>query len=193
MIRFGKIACVAAILASLSGCASVVAVPAGPLALAEKHQIVLNREWSDISALVPQRNKKVRVLTIDGPLLNRLYIAGGLESGEGLLRSAAKEHPIPTFHADMAPTELVEFIADSLAAAGYQRLETSGLRPAKIGSSDALRFDIVAKSEGGLELNGTAEVATISGKLYAFVFIAPTEHYYATSLPDVEAALAAVS
>lgn len=172
---------------ALAGCAAITPVPAGPLALGDNHSVTLNRMWSDVSNVLPGKSAKVKVLSIDGPLLNRVYVVQGLAPGEGLLTAAAKEHPVPTFHADMSATELVEFVSDSVTAAGYQRVETSKLRPAKFGTAGAVRFDIAAKTATGLEMQGAAEVAAAGGKLYLVLYLAPAEHYYATTLPDVEA------
>ena len=165
-------AALALVLIGLGGCISIPAVPAGPVALGDNHQVVLARQWSDVSALLPQRSKKVRVLTIDGPLLNRLYLAQGLAPGEGLVTAVSKERPVPVFHADMAPTELVEFVSNSIATIGYQRVETAKLRPAKFGETDALRFDVTAQTDSGLEMMGTAEVAAAGGKLYLVLYLA---------------------
>jgi hypothetical protein len=164
------------LLLGLSACVSITPVPAGKLTLGGGRQVTLGRQWSDVSAIMPQRAPKVRVLSIDGPLLNRLYVAQGLAPGEGLLKKAAKEKPTPVFHADMSPTEQVEFVAASIAAMGYQRVETSGLRPAKIGADDALR--------------GVAQVANLSGKLHLLLYLAPAEHYYEATRGEVEAIMA---
>lgn len=173
----------------MTACAPIQSVSPGPLAVGDKHTVVLNRQWSDVSAILPQRAKNVRVLSIDGPLLNRLYIAQGLRPGEGLIRAASKEQPVPTYHADMGPTELAEFVAESAVALGYQRVETAKLRPAKFGAADALRLDLSAKTQSGLEISGVAQVSTVDGKLYLMLYLAPSEHYFTATLPDVEAIL----
>jgi hypothetical protein len=178
------------LLLGLSACVSITPVPAGKLTLGGGRQVTLGRQWSDVSAIMPQRAPKVRVLSIDGPLLNRLYVAQGLAPGEGLLKKAAKEKPTPVFHADMSPTEQVEFVAASIAAMGYQRVETSGLRPAKIGADDALRFDVAAQTESGMQLRGVAQVANLSGKLHLLLYLAPAEHYYEATRGEVEAIMA---
>lgn len=186
MKRLLKTAAVAALLAGLAGCAAITPVPAGPVALGGGHQVSLGREWSDISAIVPQRMKNVRLLTIDGPLLNRLYLAEGLAPGEGLIKSVSREHAAPAFHADMSATELVEFLSDSTAALGYQRVTTSHLRPAKVGAQTAYRVDLQAQTESGLQLSGTAQMAVLNGKLYLILYLAPSEYYYGATLPEVE-------
>jgi len=179
--------------ATLSACTAITPVPAGPVALGGPHRVVLGREWSDISAVMPQKARNVRVLTIDGPLLNRLYLIEGLNTGEGLLKSPAKERPAPRFHGDMSATELVEFMSDSVAAMGYQRIATNKLRPAKVGAKNGYRFDLEAQTESGLELRGQAQVAVLEGKLYAVLYLAPAEHYFAAGLPEVEAIMGSQS
>jgi hypothetical protein len=174
----------------LGGCAAVADAPAGAFKVGDTYQVTLGREWSDISKIMVGRPKGVRLLSIDGPWLNRLYLTDGLAPGDFLVKPAAKERPTPTYQKDMSPSELVEFVADSVAALDYERVETTGLRPATMGGAQALRFDIKAMTREGLEIAGTAETAQMGGKLYVILYLAPAEHYYAASLAEVEAVMA---
>jgi hypothetical protein len=176
-------------MAGLAGCASIDRVPAGPVALAKGQSVTLQTDWADVTPVTPQKQSGVRVLSIDGPALNRLYLIQGLPPGKGLIRRTAKEKPVPVFRTDMSPLELVEFVADSVAAAGFQRLETTNLRPGHFGATDALRFDLNAVTPSGLDVSGTSQVAISDGKLVGAVFIAPSEHYFQTLMPQVEAIL----
>ena len=176
---------------ALSACVSITAAPAGPYKVGAA-QVTLGHEWSDISAIMFQRPAKVRLLSMDGPLLNRLYVTDGLAPGEFMVKPMAKERPTPTYRAGMSPNELVEFVTDSVSALDYQRVETDNLRPAKFGASDAVRFDIKAKSKEGLDVSATALVAEAAGRLYVVLYIAPTEHYYAAELPEVETVIGSV-
>lgn len=142
--------------------------------------------WSDVSNVMFGRTKEVRVLSIDGPVLNRLYIVDGLPVGGRMIRSPSKERPSPTVRADMSPTERIEFVSDSVAAFDYQRVGTERPRPAKLGGVDAIRFDIVAVTKDGLDMKGTAVVAEAKSKLYLILYLAPAEHYYDTYLKEVE-------
>lgn len=180
-----RIAVIAAALA-LRACATVVAAPAGPYEVASGYTVDLGRQWSDMTKVVLNRGKKVRLLTIDGPLLNRLYLVDGLAPGDYVVKPASKEQPTPVYRANMSPTELVEFVADSAAALDYQRVETSGLRPVKFGGADAIRFDLAAQTKEGLDIAGTAVVVERAGKLYVSLYLAPKEHYYDAYLPEVE-------
>ena len=175
----------AALFLGLSACATVTLIPAGAYAVGGQ-SVTLGRSWSDISIIMWGRPKNVRLLSIDGPLLNRLYIADGLASGQFLVKPVKKERPTPTWKAGMSPNEQVEFIADSVAALDYQRVETSGLRPAKVGATDGLRFDIAAKTAEGLDISGIAQVVESGGKLYLILYLAPSEHYFGAQKAEVE-------
>jgi hypothetical protein len=184
-------ACVLAC-AALTGCASVTSAPAGLYDAPKPYQVTLGREWSDISVMSGAPSKSVRLLTIDGPLLNRLYIVGGLAPGEFMFRSMSKTQPTPTVRKEMSATERMEFITDNLGVMGYQRVEMARPRPAKFGQADGVRFDFTAKTADGLEIKGTSQVAEIDGKLYAIVYLAPAEHYFQATLPEVEKVMSSV-
>jgi hypothetical protein len=183
--KFVKIAAVALAL-GLSACATIVSAPAGAYKVASDYNVELGRQWSDMSGAVLNRNKKLRLLTIDGPLLNRLYLIDGLAPGEFMVKPVNKEQPTPTYRSGMSPTELVEFVTDSATALEYQRVETSNLRPVTYGGAEAIRFDIAAQTKEGLDISGSAIVAERAGKLYVSMYLAPGEHYYTTYLPEVE-------
>lgn len=179
-------AVIAALLIALAGCASVTSAPAGAFQVGTGYHVTLQREWSDISQVMAGRPKNVRLLSLDGPMLNRLYLTDGLSPGDFLVKPAAKEKPTPTYQKGMAPTELVEFVANSVSALDYERVETTGLRPTKLAGADGLRFDIKAKTRAGLEIAGTAAVAESAGKLYVILYLAPREHYFQATLTEVE-------
>lgn len=175
----------AAVLLGLSACTTVTLAPAGAYSVGT-HTLTLGRAWSDISIIIYGRPKSVRLLSIDGPLLNRLYIADGLTNGQFIVKPVKKERPTPTWKTGMSPNEQMEFVADSVAALDYQRVETSDLRPAKVSGSDGLRFNLSAKTAEGLDISGIAQVVEADGKLFLILYLAPTEHYYAAHRAEVE-------
>ena len=186
-----KLAATAAILLALAGCASVSSAPAGVLKVGDS-QVTLGRQWSDISQIMPQRSKKVRLLSIEGPLLNRLYLSEGLVAGDYMIKPMAKERPTPTVGADMSVTEQIAFVADNVSAMDYLHVATSHPRPVKLGAASGVRFDIDATTKAGLEIKGVGAVARAGGKLYVVLYLAPAEHYFQTSLPEVESIIASV-
>ncbi|MGE0830452.1 MAG: hypothetical protein AB7O04_14025 [Hyphomonadaceae bacterium] len=181
-----------AAVAALSACASARLVN-GPYKAGEGYTVQLGRPWSDVTAIAQGRTPNVHFLTVDGPLLNRLYLAGALAPGQPLVKALRRETPTPTFRADMADTELVEFVADSIAALNYQRPETSALRPGAIGALPGIRFDITALSSEGLHMSGTGLVAREGDELHVMLYLAPTEHYYGVLLSEVESIFASAA
>lgn len=179
-------AAAAALSLTLAGCAAIVAAPAGDYK-AGTSQVTLDRTWSDISGTVLGQPKVVRLLSLDGALLNRVYVIGGLKPGEFMVKPENKETPTPLYRAGLSATELVEFITDNVVALGYQGAEPKGLKPGRLGDTDGVRIEIACRTKDGLEMKGLATVAEKGGKLYAVLYLAPAEHYYEASLPQVEA------
>jgi len=170
----------------LSACATISSAPAGPYRVGDAMTVTLGRDWADASRTMVGAPRGVRLLTIDGPLLNRLYFAS-LRPGDYIVRRQSRERPTPIYRTGLSPTELVEFVADSVSALEYQRTETSNLRPGKLGDADALRFDVTSQTEAGLDISGSALVAERNGRLYVILYLAPTEHYFGAGQAEVEA------
>lgn len=188
-MRIMRVAAVVSVLA-LAGCETVVLAPAGPLAVGKDQQVTLGRNWSDVSAVTYPRVKKVKLLTIDGPLLNRLYLTEGLAVGDKIVGSVSKERPTPVVRSGMSATERMEFVADSVAAMDYQRVQTAKPRPAKIGEASGVRFDLTAQTKDGLDIQGTSVVVEQGGKLFVILYLAPAEHYFQAGLAEVEQVMA---
>ncbi len=187
-----RLCATAAMMAALAGCTTITLAPAGPLAVSGGYSVTLGRNWSDASILWAGRPSHARMLTIDGPALNQLYITDGLAPGEALVRAVRAETRTPTYRANMSPTELVEFVSDSVSLFGYQRVTTRNLRPGQFAGGEAIRFDIAAQTRPGLDINGTALIAEHGGKLYLILYLAPAEHYYGASLAEVEQIMGSV-
>ena len=176
----------------LTACAAVTSAPAGPMKVGAA-TVTLGREWSNVSKIVPGRPKKVVLLSIDGPALNRLYVSDGLAAGDFMVRPRSKEQPTPVIRADMSTSERMEFVADSVAAMDYQRVQVLRPRPARFAGKSAVRFDLSALTSEGLEIAGTALAAESAGRTYIILYLAPAEHYFAAYLPEVEGILSSVS
>lgn len=188
--RRGLLAGAAAL--SLAGCATS-GVVTGDYKVGSQYTVTLGDKWADITTWLGDRGPGVRLLTIDGPWLNRLYVVDGLRSGQSMERAPSRDRPNPAFRDGMTSRELVEFVVDSVAMIGYQAPEAANLRPAKFGDADGVRFDILAKTTQGLLIDGTALVAQRKGRLHLMLFLAPREHYCAATLPEVEKIFASVA
>ena len=174
---------------ALAACATVTSTPAGALKVGAGYEVALGREWSDISNIMTGRTAKVRLLSIDGPLLNRLYVTDGLAPGEYLIKPARKETPTPVIRPDMSASERLEFITDSVVALDYQRVQLVRPRPAKFGQGNGVRFDLTAQTKAGLDVKGAGVISEQGGKTYVLLYLAPAEHYFDAYLAEVEAIL----
>ncbi|HWA60904.1 MAG TPA: hypothetical protein VG939_05990 [Caulobacteraceae bacterium] len=174
------------LLGLLAGCATATDAPAGAYKVGAAYQVTLGREWSDVSAMLGVHERGMRVLSVDGPLLNRLYLSEGLAPGESMVHSTVKEKPTPTVKADFTPQETVEFVADSVAALGYLKVESANLRPGRFGDTDGVMFDLTGTTSEGLDVRGEGMTAVRGGKLYVILFLAPTEHYFGDGQAEAE-------
>lgn len=196
MTKSKSIIATAALAASLclSACApSIVLAPAGPYAVGAQSATTLDRPWNDASGLL-MGYKKVRLLTQDGPLLNRLYITEGLMLGEYMVPPAQRrEASTPTWNPAMSVTEQVEFVSDSISAIGYERMETSGVRPVTIGGQRGVRFDFTTINPDGLNYKGLGQAVKVGDQLHVAVYLAPEEHYFQASLASATATMDAIT
>ena len=178
--------------AALSSCATSTLAPQGPYVANGAFRVTLQRPWSDLTNYLMPRPPGVRMLSIDGPMLNRLYLAT-IEPGGSLVRPADRDTPRPTYRSDMGDTEIVEFITDCVAVE-FQSPEASALRPQNFGALPGVRFDLSTRTESGLDIGGAALAARgAEDKLHLILYLAPREHYYARLLPDGEAAFASAT
>jgi hypothetical protein len=168
---------------TLAGCGGATAVT-GPFKVGSAYSVDLTKTWSN--APLFNLNKEVKYLTIDGPLLNNFYLTEGLVVGRSMVRSPLKSRPMPIVKRDMSETELAEFVVDTVAAFGYEGASSENLRPTKFGNADAVRFDITAKTDAGLSIMGTSQVALVGGKVHVMLFLAPGEHFYPALLSEVD-------
>ncbi len=171
----------------LTGCASSGLIPAGKISLGEGHGMMTQGSWSDVTYAERRYTRAVQVLSRDGPLLNQIILVRGLDAGKGLLRPADRTQPVPIFRADQTGREQVELVVETLSELGYRKVRFAQLRPASFGPDKAIRFDLTARTEDGLNLSGIAQAARVKGELYLVIFIAPSEHYFPTLKAEVEA------
>lgn len=187
------VAVIGASVAILAACGSGPRlVPAGKLAFGNA-SVTFGRDWSDIGVLSYHKAKKVRILSIDGPGLNRLYISDGLTSDDPLMVSPTagdrKNAPAPRGKKDMSLSEQMEFVATSLNVLEYQKVETDNPKPVTVGDSRGVRFEFTAKTSDGLDIKGVAQAVSKGGLNYYIIYLAPAEHYFDARLKDALAVM----
>lgn len=155
-----------------------------------KNTVALDRDWS----LYPAGNgPKTKMLTIDGPLLNRMYVSDGLDANTPLFVSPTKgdtsTNPAPRGKAGMSLSEQIEYVATAVGALDYQKVETSAPKPVTVDGAKGVRFELKAKTPDGLNIRGMAQAVSKGGLNYYVVYLAPEAHYYTSSLVNVQAAM----
>lgn len=189
LVRLQRVSAILAVM-MLSACGGAAAVT-GPFKVGSAYSVNLQKTWSSVPLF--KLNREVKYLTIDGPLLNNFYLTEGLSVGRSMVRTTVKSRPMPVVKSGMSETELSEFVIDTVAAFGYEQVNSQNLRPAKFGTADAVRFDISAKTDAGLEVSGTSQVALVGGKLHVMLFLAPSEHYYPSLTSEIDAVFASAN
>lgn len=149
----------------------------------------LDRSWNDVTKATFQ-TKGVHLLTLDGPVLNSLYLSQGLKEGEFLLRpERRRELTTPMWRADMNLLEQVEFVTSSVEALGYDRVSAAKSRPVQVAGQRGVRFDLTAAHDTGLVIKGYGQVVVRDNLAYVAIYLAPDEHYFAESEASVTAAM----
>lgn len=181
--------------AVLVGCAAKpVLAPAGALTIKSAYSVRLDRNWSDVTPMYYSgKAPKVKVLTIDGLMLNRLHVSDGLTSADPLIIDPAKPDnkttPALRGKADMSLSEQMEFVAQSVGGLDLSRVTTTAPKPVTLGDSKGVRFELTAVTKDGLNMRGLAQAVSKGGLSYYIVYLAPAEHYYAATLPNAVAVM----
>jgi len=128
---------------------------------------------------------KMELWTVDGPALQAIRFINGLTDGDALFGGRDKEKR-PKFRKAMTPTEIMEFVVDSLASSGLQKVEATNLRPEPFGDVPGFRFEMRFVYGGGLEGQGLVVGAVAKEKLYLIMYTGARAHYYAKHEEDVE-------
>jgi hypothetical protein len=143
------------------------------------------------SAWSRQEDNRIEYWTIDGPTLDLLQFTPALKDSDSLYKIEGREN-MPRFRQAMSESEVMEFVVDSLAAIGVQKIEASELRPSPFGPLPGFRFDLAFQSAGGLDMLGTV-VGTIKGKdLYLIIYSGAALHYYPKHKSTAEAVIASI-
>lgn len=187
--KINRVKAIIAVIGAIALCAcGGAAAVTGPFKVGSAYNVTLQKTWSSVPRM--SLNREVKYLTIDGPLLNNFYLTEGLAIGRSMVRTTMKSRPMPIVKADMSESELSEFVVDTVAAFGYEQVTSDNFQPAKFGNNDAIRFDISAKTDEGLDISGTSKVALVNGKVHVLLFLAPSEHYFTSLSSEIDSVFA---
>lgn len=190
MTKIIHLALATAALVSLAACAGgPTLAPAGKFTQGAQ-SVTLDRDWSAYTA---DSRTKTRMLTVDGVLLNRLYVSDGLSPSDPLFidptHGDTESNPAPRGKADMSLSEQMEYVATALTVLDYQKVETQSPKPVTVSGAKGVRFEFTAKTSDGLNIKGLAQAVSKDKKNFYVIYIAPAEHYYDAGVKNAVAAM----
>ncbi len=160
----------------IAGCSAGGAlVKPGPNTGGGKLMIDSAMEWTRIA------RSRYQLWTIDGELLNRLYLLPTVREREFIFlgEKQTKRHPDGAFYQHgLRADELRDLILDGLRASGTVNVEDHHLRPANFSGRDGLRFEFSFANEEGLKFRGMAAAFEHEKGLALAIYMAPAEYYY---------------
>ena len=160
----------AVVAALLSGCAAITLVETGRQTVHDAYTVSPQVAWSRVT------QPDVEVWTIDGFVLQSLQFFR-LDDGDSLYTTRT-DQPGPTFVAGSTPSEVAEFVVDSMAQQGATSLEVSGLRPSPFGALEGFRFELSYRQESGLEADGMVLGAVQDEELHLILYAGARAHYF---------------
>ena len=165
------------VLLILAGCASTGGrlVQPGPNPAGSRLTIDSEMEWTRESTT------RYQLWTIDGELLNRLYLVPAVREGEYIFlghRQTTRRPDGPFYKRGMRADELRDLVADGLRMSGAVDVVSTNLRPIDFGGREGLRFDFSLSNEEGLAYQGMAAAFEHEKGLALAIFLAPREYYF---------------
>lgn len=180
---FARTGLLALLLAVLAGCGGGPLVKPGPNTAGGDLMIDSPMEWTRFSGM------RYQLWTIDGELLNRLYLIPRVREREFIFLGQRQTYRRPDgafYHRGMRADELRDLILDGLRQAGAVNLQSSNLRPVTFSGRDGLRFEFELHNGEGLKYQGMAAAFEHDDGLALALFMAPREYYYPRDAAKVD-------
>lgn len=165
----------------LTGCATYKLIEPGRTAVGDLYTVDSQISWSST------RTGKIELWTVDGHSLQAIRFVNGLVDGETLFGGKRTDNKkMPTFRKHMTISEIMEFVVDSVALQGLQRVESAALRPYEFGNNQGFRFELTYVMSIGLEGQGAVVGAVVQERLYLIMYSGTRAHYYSKHKDHVE-------
>lgn len=183
-----RIAALASIMAVAAACQGYTLVKGGsPVEIASGMKAAPARSWSKLTG------GKHEIWTVDGPVLQTLHFAVGLEEGDELFPpNPNRKEKLPKFQETMTELEVAELYRDTITTLGASNFELQEIAPKTVGGKQGFRFEFDFAMKAGLKKSGVAEGVLEEGKLYLVVYSGAKLHYYPKNLPDAEQVMQSV-
>lgn len=163
----------------LTGCAAYSLIEPPRAVIGDLYTVDPQIRWNSAKA------GRIELWTVDGPGLQAIRFINGVADGDALFEGREKENR-PTFRKSMTASEIMEFVVDSLALAGFEKIEATRLRPEKFGSAQGFRFDTNFVTRHGLEGQASVVGAVLKEKLHLIIYSGTRAYYYPKHRDHVE-------
>jgi len=170
--------CVFLSLVATAGCAEYRLVVPARVPMANAYSLETQIPWSELS------RSRDTIWTVDGPLLDQVRFTAGLAAGDVLFPESVATQP-PRVFPGMMPTDVVDFLSDSLRGTGVHAVTTRHLKPRPFGAVQGFQFEVEFIAQDGLERSGIVAGAMIKNKLYVIMYAAARQHYFAKYREEV--------
>ncbi|MGY0503688.1 hypothetical protein [Luteimonas sp. e5] len=159
----------------LAACGGAALVKPGANSAGSRLQIDSGMEWTRIHA------GRHQIWTMDGELLNRLYLIPAVRPGEFIFlgqRQSSRRPDGAYFHPGARADEIRDLVVDGLAAAGAVGIRSENLRPVNFGKHEGVRFELHLSNQDGLRYRAMVAAFEHDQRLALALFLAPAEYYY---------------
>lgn len=176
----------------LAGCAHYSQIGPGSYGIRGRLDVTLDRGWN--RQVEGAGNIWPETWTLNGPYLDLLHIAAGIEDGKALVRlPELRLREFPRFRAGSDPNDIVDLVKGTLA-----RSNEGGdfvlvlVEPAQVAGQDGIRFEFkfgTGGAGGGLETDRHAlgYAFEYEKRLYLILFHAAEIHFFPSLRPIAEA------
>jgi hypothetical protein len=182
------------LLAALLALLLVACATGGKLQTAGRTQ-VLGMELQTTLDWARYTGSRQETWTIDGTALNQLRLITGTKPREHVFQLGRERRNAPQrpwFQTGLRADDQQALLLAALREEGWAEVEATGLRPARFGTIDGLRFEFTMASASGLRYAGTAAMFEREGKLTLVYWQAPVEHYHGRDAAAVDALIASI-
>lgn len=187
MTHFGSIMIIV-LAAALAGCGTLSVSGKERVKIGSAYSVEPQIEWNRAG----EGNREI--WTADGLTLQAIHFVKGVRKGGVLIANGRGQdtEDWPHFDPQMTPTEVEEFVVDSLSRLGLMQLQPHNLRPQAFGKAQGFRFDFDFLYSSGLEGQGLVVGAVIGNKLQLILYVGARQHYYPAYLDKVEAIIRSI-
>lgn len=84
----------------------------------------------------------------------------------------------------MSLSEQMEYVGRAMTELGFLRVETKTPRPVTVSGQRGIRFELTMRTTEGLAMSALAQAVNKNGLNYYIIYLAPSAHYYAATLPN---------